>query len=179
MVRESYTLPSLKSDIRPLVADLAEKIRKAHIDAGQVASGRTLASIKDECIFADGSLECIIWGRKPFETLEMGRKAGKVPRNFVSIIRQWMEDKKIQAEPIPYVRVPSASWQPKYTPQERGNMSLAGAIAHKIATKGTLLHRMGGRSDIYSDKIDNAIEEISDKINSIFAVEVESININL
>ena len=110
------------------LSDLKKRITKNHISAGQKASGRTIASLTVETGDTFGQLT----GRKFFATLETGRKAGRVPGNFQSIILKWMHDKGIN--------VP----KPK---------SFAYLVARKIAREGTLLHRMGGRSDIYSKEI--------------------------
>lgn len=167
---------SLKDDQLSIVREelvlFMERVRANHRAAGQVASGRTSASMHVE---VEGD-ECTVFGRFAFGTLETGRRAGRVPNNFVSIIRQWMKDKGIKASPIPYVRKPSERWKPKYTAQERGDMSLAGAIAHKIATSGTKLYREGGRSDIYSNEISRTTEAIMKRVVVMFAVDVESIN---
>lgn len=153
---------------------LAERIKENHQRAGQVASGRTLQSITYEVTDNVG----ILYGRFPFGTLETGRKGGRVPNGFVSIIRQWILDKGISVQPIPYKRKPSAKWQPKYTPQERGEMTIAGAIANRIRKSGTRLHREGGRNDIYSNEIPEAIERIENRISKVFSLMIDSININ-
>lgn len=157
---------------------IAEQIRANHIAAGQVASGRTAASIRAEVVLGEDEAEGIVWGRSPFGTLETGRKAGKVPYNFFAIIRQWIRDKGIHVMPIPYVRKPSATWSPKYTPQERGEMSLAGAIVYTIRHRGTRLHRQGGRTDIYSNVIPQGVETLTARIMAIFTSAVDTININ-
>ena len=72
----------------------------------------------------------------------------------------------------------STRWKPKYTPQERGDLSLAGAIAYRIRKEGTNLFRNGGRDDIYSNEIPKTVENILDRIMTVFAKDVESININ-
>ena len=96
----------------------------------------------------------------PLETTQFGRPAGKVPTGFRQIIKQWIVDKKIPTNPIPYIRTPSANWQPMYTPEERGLAAAAGAIAHKIATKGT--ERFSNpNTNIYTEPIDKAIDKIS------------------
>lgn len=160
--------------VREELTAFIERVRKNHVAAGQVASGRTSRSMRVEVEESEG----IVFGRTAFGTLEDGRKPGRVPKSFRSIIRQWMADKGIKGSPIPYVRKPSEKWQPKYTPQERGDMSLAGAIAHKIATSGTKLFRDGGRKDIYSNEIPVTVESISKRVLKLFTVEVESINKN-
>lgn len=153
---------------------LAERIKENHRRAGQVASGRTLRSITYEVQGNVGTL----WGREPFGTLETGRRAGKTPMFFSTIIRQWIIDKGIHVQPIPYKRKPSKNWQPKYSPEERGLRSMAGAIAHKIRTQGTSLFRQGGRADIYSNEIPDTIERVTQRISKVFSLMVESIHIN-
>lgn len=158
--------------VREELTAFMERVRANHRAAGQVASGRTSASMHVEVEADEGT----VFGRMAFGTLETGRKGGRVPGNFRDIIRQWMRDKGIKAAPIPYRRKPSERWKPKYTAQERGDMSLAGAIAHRIATSGTKLYREGGRSDIYSNEIPKTTEAIMNRVVQLFAVEVESIN---
>ena len=95
------------NDVKQILGIALEELRQRiianHVAAGQVASGRTRASLRVEVRENEG----ILWGRSPFGTLETGRKPGKTPQGFVGIIRQWMKDKGIQAAPIPYVRKPS------------------------------------------------------------------------
>ena len=120
---------------------------------GQNASGRTIASLQVE---QPSEEETILWGHKPFGVLETGRRAGKIPYGFAGIIRQWMKDKGLHGRPIPY----KTKRQHKYTPQERGDMSMAGAIAHTIATKGSKLHRTGGRADVYSNVVPDTMKRL-------------------
>lgn len=158
--------------VREELTSFMERVRENHRRAGQVASGRTSESMHVEVEGDEGT----VFGRVAFGTLETGRRGGAVPKNFVSIIRQWMADKGIKAAPIPYVRKPSERWQPKYTAQERGDMSLASAIAAKIRKSGTTLYREGGRDDIYSNEIPRTTEAIMKKVLKLFTVDVESIN---
>lgn len=132
---------------------LKQRIIENHRSAGQVASGRTTASLKVE-ITEDGG---VLWGRSAFGTLETGRKGGKVPAGFWKIIRQWMDDKGIQVE------------KPD---------SFAYLVARKIAKEGTQLFRNGGRSDIYSPEVKDTVDRVSDGIGILFGSEVEHINLN-
>lgn len=142
-----------------------------HIRAnGQNASGRTIASMHVEVNGDEGAL----FGRNYFGVLETGRKAGRVPYRFSAIIRQWMQDKGVHGEPIPY----KTNRPHKYTPQERGDLSLASAIAHTIKTKGTKLHRDGGRADVYSNVIPDAIQRIRKRIIGSMQIEVDNIKLN-
>lgn len=132
---------------------LKQKVIENQKNSGQVASGRTIASMKVE-VTEDGG---VLWGRSPFGTLETGRKPGKVPAGFWKIIRQWMEDKGIQVE------------KPD---------SFAYLVARKIAKEGTQLFRNGGRSDIYSPEVKDTVERVSQGIGILFGSEVEHINLN-
>lgn len=160
--------------LRQELEALKQKIIAQHIAAGQKASGRTIASIHVEVKESDQEDEGILFGRNAFGTLETGRKPGKVPYNFVSIIRQWMSDKGIAAPPIPY----KTDRPHKYTPEERGAQSMAYLIARKIKKQGTSLFRSGGRADIYSNVIPDATERIKQKVVELLGKEVKSIKIN-
>lgn len=132
---------------------LKQKVIENQKSSGQVASGRTIASMKVE-VTEDGG---VLWGRSPFGTLETGRKPGKVPAGFWKIIRQWMDDKGIQAQ------------KPD---------SFAYLVARKIANEGTQLFRNGGRDDIYSPEVKDTVERVSQGIGILFGSEVEHINLN-
>ena len=132
---------------------LKQKVIENQKNSGQVASGRTIASMKVE-VTEDGG---VLWGRSPFGTLETGRKPGKVPAGFWKIIRQWMDDNGIQ------VQKPD---------------SFAYLVARKIANEGTQLFRNGGRDDIYSPEVKDTVERVSQGIGILFGSEVEHINLN-
>lgn len=156
--------------LREELENLKQAIIKNHLAAGQRASGRTAASLRVEVNETEGSL----WGRSPFGTLETGRQAGKVPANFRSIIRQWMQDKGFKARPMPY----KTDRPHKYTAEERGELSLAFLIARKIEREGTSLFRKGGRHDIYSNVIPATRERILMRIVELLRTEVKSIKLN-
>lgn len=149
---------------------LKKKIIAQHLGAGQKASGRTAASLRVEATEEEGTL----YGRSPFGTLETGRKPGKVPQGFQAIIRKWMADKGIVADPIPY----KTDRPHKYTPQERGNLSLSFLIARKIKREGTSLFRKGGRADIYSNVIPETTERIKSRIVELLKLDIENIKLN-
>lgn len=140
-------LDELKNILDKMVAEMRDNLAST----GTNASGRTSASLRVVMTNTGGQ----IWGRRYFRGVEQGRAGGRVPRNFRSIIRQWILDKGITPSAIPYKRKPSAKWQPKYTPEERGLRQMASAIAHTIEKSGTSLYRKGGRTDIFT----NVIEE--------------------
>ena len=157
----------VKSELEALQVRIAANIGST----GRTASGRTAKSMEVETIPWGGRLT----GRAAFGTLETGRKPGKVPANFTAIIRQWIKDKGLRTTPIPYKRKPSDKWQPKYTPAERGELSLAGAIAYKIRTEGTRLYRTGGDGDVYSNEIPAAVEKLRAGILQMMTMTIKNI----
>jgi hypothetical protein len=172
---ETQTYFAQEVIMREELEALKERIIKNHTDAGQVASGRTRDSLAVEVSRAGGALV----GRSPFGTLETGRKAGRVPHNFVEIIAKWIVDKGISYKAMPYVRKASAKWTPKYSdPDTRGRMTLAGAIAHKIKTEGTQLYREGGRSDIYSSEISTTLKNLKDRLSVMLWNGIQTIHLN-
>lgn len=149
----------------------AKEIIIQHIWAnGQNASGKTVKSLRVEVNEEGGTL----YGRNFFGTMETGRRAGKIPYGFTGIISQWMKDKGIHGTPIAY----KTNGTHKYTPQERGDMSMASAIAHTIATKGTKLHRDGGRADVYSNVIPETMERLGNRLMQLIHMYIETIKLN-
>lgn len=149
----------------------AKEIIIQHIWAnGQNASGKTVKSLRVEVTEEGGTL----YGRNFFGTMETGRRAGKIPYGFTGIIAQWMKDKGIHGTPIAY----KTNIAHKYTPQERGDMSMASAIAHTIATNGTKLHRDGGRADVYSNVIPETMERLGNRLMQLIHMYIETIKIN-
>lgn len=165
----------LTEELTTLKQRIAENVRRA----GKVASGRTLESMHVEASQTEGTLYGGLPTGAPFGTLETGRAPGAVPAGFPEIIRQWMHDKGITAPAVPYKRQPSERWQPKYSPEERGERMMAGAIAHKIETSGTRQFQNGTRSDIYTNEIPAALERIGARIFAGLSLDVEFINNSL
>lgn len=164
--------PKAASQIMREEVERARQLIINHIRInGQNASGRTIASLKVE---QPSEEETILWGHKPFGVLETGRRAGKIPYGFAGIIRQWMKDKGLHGRPIPY----KTDRAHKYTPQERGDMSMAGAIAHTIANKGSKLYRTGGRADVYSNVVPDTMKRLGQRLISLIHLSVGSIKLN-
>lgn len=139
----------LKSELE----DLRKRIIQNHLAAGQKASGKTAKSMFVDVAEDYGELS----GRMAFGTLETGRKAGKVPAKFKDIILKWAQDKGIKVD------------KPK---------SFAFLVARKIAKEGTLLKRIGGRSDIYSNEIPKTIDRILQRLGEDQVTEIRHIFIN-
>lgn len=156
MADRAHTTKEVQLVIESELQQLKDRIIANHRTAGQVASGRTIASMQVE-ITDDGG---ILWGRQAFGTLETGRKGGKVPKGFYHIILQWVKDKGLDA-------------------QVDNPKTFAYFVAKKIAKEGTELYRTGGRNDIYTPEIERTMESLADKISAIFETDVEHINLNI
>ena len=168
-------MDSVNNDIDSAMVAALERIRSkiaANItEKGLKASGKTAASMRIESDVYGARLI----GRPYFQSLELGRPAGRVPHNFHAIIRQWIIDKGLSVRMIPYKRQPSARWQPKYSVEERSLRMAAGAIAHTIATRGTLLYRQGGRMDIYTPVIREEVEQLRKNYTDIIVKSISRV----
>lgn len=146
--------------IRSALEEVRDEIKQNISSTGSTASGRTADSMEIEVTGTSG----ILTGRQAFWTLERGRGPGRIPGNMIEIIKQWTLDKGISISPIPYIRQVSDKWQPKYTPEQRGMDSFAGAVAFKIANRGTQLYIDGGRDDIYTPAIEKAMNKLANNV---------------
>ena len=134
-----------------------EQIRKKIIEKKITASGRTQQSIGYRITGEKGLTIFAASGeRAPISTLQYGRAGGKTPRGFVETIKEWVKVKGITYKSIPYKRQPSEKWKPKYTAEECGLNSLAGAIASKIKKEGT--KRYKENEEVYSPVLDEVVE---------------------
>ena len=148
----------MKQETRQIIekhlTDLKNRIIENHIAAGQKASGKTAESLN---IQNPDENSIGLFGRSYFAVLETGRKPGKVPKGFYSIILKWIEDKRINVE------------KPK---------TMAYFTAKKIASEGTKLFRDGGRSDIYSNEIEKTIRAIETEIGRAAIESITNIKLN-
>ena len=167
-------------DYDKLIVACLERIRAriaANInDKGLRASGKTEASMyqPDSIRLTDTGAQLVAVGRGYFQSLELGRPAGRVPRGFAAIIRQWILDKGLSVRMIPYKRQPSERWQPKYSVEERSLRAAAGAIAHNIATRGTRLYQQGGRRDIYTPVIEEEVKILEAEIGRLIVNSIKT-----
>lgn len=142
--------------LREELEALRDRIIANHRQAGQVASGKTIASMQ---VNIDGDTGELV-GRPYFGTLETGAKPWrnaasmkKVPASFNAIIEQWIKDKGLNLN----------SW----------------AVSYKIIHEGTKLYRQGGRSDIYSNEIPKTIDNIGQRLLVIYDQMItQSIQLN-
>ena len=129
---------------------IKERITENIRTSGEWASGETAASMTVYPTERGGMLV----GRDDFQSLEEGRPAGNVPRNFKAIIYDWMEAKGIPTE----------------SNEEKNSMAYL--IARKIAEQGTQLYRQGGRKDIYTNVIDEEVVSLTKQITEDIKLEI-------
>jgi hypothetical protein len=140
--------------LREELEDLKQRIIANHRQAGQVASGKTIASMQ---VNVDGDTGELV-GRKQFWNLETGtapwrNPTNQVPYSFHAIIEQWIKDKGLNLN----------AW----------------AVAYKIIHEGTELYRQGGRADIYSNEIQQTIDNIGRRVLVIYDKQItETIKLN-
>lgn len=147
------------SEQKNLAVEAIQMIRDAIVEKGIKASGRTGNSLKGEdtgtrvVVYADGT-------GAPASTLQYGREGGKVPLNFVGIIKQWIIDKGLPVKPLPFSPDNPRPKMQKYTEHERGLNKMAGNFAYAIKEKGTKRHREN-RDDIYTPAQEYVISEFT------------------
>lgn len=142
-----------------IIARIAENNRNV--------TGRTAASLTISVSGNSGSLT----GSGSFLAIERGRGGGKVPYNFVGIIREWIVNKGISYKPIPAKRK-----NVKYTPMERGLNSFAGAVAYKIMKEGSRMHRDNLYNDIYTSAVNEELEALAGELVITSAQSIAKIN---
>ena len=150
---------------------LADAIRANHEAAGQVASGRMRDSIRDVVLHDNkifiGFVEALDYvealerGNAPWEDIPIreakdGHYYAYVPGWFAEAIGQWMLDKGIEET------------------KERNRWSVAWCIIHF----GTQLFQDGGRTDIYSDLVEQYSEEIANDIMKEYDTIITPLTLN-
>jgi len=154
-------LDLLKKIINEEFVILKETIINNIISQGANASGRTIDSLEIQ-EFENGVQ---LLGRAYFSTITTGRKAGKIPYNFIDKIKEWAQNKQgLQIDPIPYKRQESENFKYRFTPQERGLNKFAGAVAYSIEKHGSFLKKYGYEIEIYQKAINETIERIKNRV---------------
>lgn len=129
---------------------------------GRMSSGRSVASLEVEVKDSEG----ILSGGKQWETMQRGRRPGKVPSNFREIIKNWVRTKGISIQP----------W--KGQSQKQAIESFSYLVTRNIMQKGTKLYRDKGYNDIYDTLLEEEIKKLTDETSSVFELAVDKINDN-
>ena len=158
----------LKQEIVNILLEAKDEIISNIDTEGIRASGKTQKSLK--VVEYENGVQLVGGGgdTAPIETLQYGRKAGKVPKGFTEIIVKWMEDKSINVKQVPYKRKPSANWQPKYTVDERSKRIAAASIANHIKNFGTLRYT-NNNLNVYTP----VVEKVKEKVGKIVLASIK------
>lgn len=144
-------------DLQKIVTDRLNRLQADIVAAiesnGITASGRTQQSL--QVVQYEGGVKLIAaaGNRAPIPTLEIGRPAGAVPKNFTDIIVQWSKDKGLQ-------------WG-----DDKQRRKIAGAVAWgKIRPFGTDRH--AHNVDVYSTLTSEAANDIRLKVLATIKEEI-------
>lgn len=143
----------MEEEITEILDDACAEIVKRHDEEGQRASGRTAASIRVETL---GEWHWAIKAAAYIEVLQDGRRAGKVPANFASIIAAWAKAKGLTFETAAAAR------------------RFAYLTARKIASEGTQLHRSGRHIDILDTPLTTATKRVKEIVTNTFETEIKN-----
>ncbi len=163
-------MPTEKEIVADELTQMVDRIRNNIDTTGTTASGRTAKSMHVDLT----GVGVALFSRPSFKGVEIGRPGGAIPQGFNAIIKQWIIDKPITVTQIPYKRKSSATWQPKYTVEERSLNAAAGAISVSIKEKGTKLFQSGGRDDIYSTELAITVPIIKKRLASEIISQIKS-----
>lgn len=153
MVNSIYNLDEILTD---WCTNVIKRIRENLDSTGTTASGKTKESLDFELT----DYGVIITARPFAKGVETGRPAGKIPYNMTDIISKWIVDKGLES----HFHIETHS-------QLR---SVAYLIGQKIKREGTELYRNGGRDDIFTNVVDEEVENLYDLIFHEVAVEINN-----
>jgi len=128
----------LNDELQILEADVVQR----HIQAGQIASGKTKEAFELNVSPLLGQL----LGASYVGVLKNGRRPGGVPTNFIDIIKNWAQAKGIS-----------------FTDEKQFNL-WANAVKWKIIREGTKLYRSGQTQDIFDTPIEQFNQRLSNRI---------------
>lgn len=115
------------------IKDLQAAIANSYLQAAQKVYGKGRVSL------SQSANEVVISGNQQAAIIQSIAQSERKPVNLYEGTRQWIEESGTAYKKIPYVRKESEKWKPKFTPEQRGQMSLAGKITHKIKEEGVTL----------------------------------------
>lgn len=129
----------LNIELSRLKTDIATRSEQA----GQRATGKTIASVSVENVSESGGQ---LLGNDYIGVLATGRKGGKVPYDFIDILKRWATAKGITFS------------------DERQFNTWAYFVKKKIQKEGTVLYRSGVTKDIFDTPIADFQTRLSEKI---------------
>ncbi len=153
---------SIKDIVQQHLEAVKASIAQRMTQQGRTASGKSVASLEVTADESGGSLS----GASSFLSMEHGRGPGSVPKDFTSIIKDWIIAKGISYQDL----------IPKNGTPEQGLTRLSGAIAYSIMKNGTKLYRDKGYNDIYDSVIAEELEKIAEETAGVFDAKVDGLH---
>lgn len=139
-ITDANTISKLNDWGSEFVGRLKAELWNQHITASGNLADSLEYVISDE---SDGT-HITVLGDPYFIYAEKGRRAGKIPYNFVSILEKWLEDKGLQV------------------PQGLTVKQFASAIGWKIKRYGSLRYRTQSPADIVEPVASEMIPRLND-----------------
>lgn len=136
-----------------LLEELKLNIINRHISAGQVASGRTKAGFEVKML---SPFRGQLLGYKYSGVLERGRRAGKIPKDFMAIIAKWAAVKGITFN------------------SDKDRARFVYFVAKKIREQGTMMYRQRREEDIFTTATLRFEDILSIEIGALLEEEVKN-----
>lgn len=149
-IGDKQTLAELNAWSDTFVKRLQVELQNQGINASGNLSNSLEYTITNE---SDGS-HITVLGASYFIYAEKGRRAGKIPYNFVDILEEWIADKGITV------------------PQGLTPRRFASAIAWKIKRYGSLRYRTQSPTDVVQPVMDEMYPKLGDILESRIMVYV-------
>ena len=135
------------------LTELKDNIIARHVDAGQVASGRTKEGFEVKML---SPYHGQLLGYSYSGVLERGRRPGKTPKEFRLIIERWAIAKGITFS------------------SEADRSRFAYFVSQKIRREGTKLYRSGSSIDIFSSAIEEMKETLTKELGVTYQIEIKN-----
>lgn len=153
MMLDDSKIKALNEVGEMLITSIRENIDKSDVNA----SGDLKNSL--ECVIDDTGLK--ILANYYFPYAEVGRKSGAIPKDFGSILAEWVKNKG--------VAVPS---------QFKDELQFGWAIAMKIKRYGSKRHRENDMVDLIGDAVFKAMPLI-EEVASVYAAKTVNDNLTI
>lgn len=134
------------NSLQELVGEIQQNIDRS----GKTTTGKAKREIE---IQSDG-FNYKVLGVPYFNTLEDGREGGNVPKGFYYLIKDWAINKGL------------------FQSTDRDLSRFAYFTSRKIANYGTEQYRLGKRTDIYTNTINNFIDTLTDKVSDFYMINI-------
>lgn len=130
---------------------LISDVKTRHSQAGQKVTGKTINSLQKDII---ESGHHVLYGNQYIGVLEHGRRPGKVPYNFIQILREWANAKGITFE------------------NEKQAQRWLNYNLWSIKTFGTKMYRTKQTLDIFTTPIEQFKNRLSQELSDGIEIQI-------